>query len=53
MRADAGLNILVVDHRLLSRVVYPRAVFARMSYSPVGIVMGVNWVSHFRYLVGD
>jgi hypothetical protein len=37
----------------LSRGVYLRAVFARMSYSPVGIVMGVNWVSHFRYLVED
>src|SRR4051794_33997999 len=39
-----------VDHRLLSRDVHHRAVFARRSYSPVSIVTAVNWASHFGIL---
>ena len=54
MRANAGLNILVSIIDFFGAAdVYPRAVFARRSCSPVGIATGVNWASHFGCLVRD
>ena len=54
MRAYAGPEYPGVDHRLFGAAdVYPRAVFAHGSYSPIGIATGVNWASHFGYLVRD